>query len=126
MLLRVANVASGSLYEKYGGFAQINRIVMAFYDALLDSDEVGPYFDDIDMKRLIDHQTKFVSMILGGPADYSDERIHRAHSALNVTDPHFDEMKLILRGALLDNGIEAVDADLVMREIEARRGVIVK
>lgn len=119
-------MASGSLYEKYGGFAQINRIVMAFYDALLDSDEVGPYFDDIDMKRLIDHQTKFVSMILGGPADYSDERIHRAHASLNVTDPHFDEMKLILRGALLDNGIEAVDADLVMREIEARRAVIVK
>lgn len=32
---------SGSLYEKYGGFAVVNRIVMAFYDALLDSDELG-------------------------------------------------------------------------------------
>lgn len=118
-------MSSTSLYDKYGGFGQINRVVMAFYDALLDSEEVGPYFDDVDMPRLIDHQTKFVSMMLGGPADYNDDRIGRAHASLSVTDEHFDEMKRILGQTLTDHGFEPADTDLVLDQIEARRALIV-
>jgi len=44
-----------SLFELYGGFASVSKIVMAFYDKILDSDIAGPYFDDVDMKALIDH-----------------------------------------------------------------------
>jgi len=114
-----------NLYEKYGGFSQINRIVMAFYDTLLDSDDIGPYFDDIDMSRLIDHQTKFIAMLLGGPASYSDEQLGRAHAALGISHAHFDEMKKILLGTLSDHGVEPTDSGLVMEAIEARRGFIV-
>lgn len=55
-----------TLFDKYGGFAAVSKLVMAFYDRILDSDQVGGYFEDIDMKRLIDHQTKFVASIMGG------------------------------------------------------------
>jgi hemoglobin len=41
---------------------------MAFYDRVLNSDVIGAYFDDIDMRQLIDHQTKFISQGMGGPA----------------------------------------------------------
>lgn len=114
-----------SLYEKYGGFSKVNKIVMAFYDSLLDSDEIGPYFDDIDMSRLIDHQTKFIAMLLGGPASYSDEKLGRAHASLGVTGNHFDEMKRILYVTLDEHGVETLDADTVMDAIEARRYIIV-
>lgn len=115
-----------SLYDKYGGFSRVNKIVMDFYDSLLDSDEIGPYFDDIDMSRLIDHQTKFVAMLLGGPASYTDEKLGRAHASLGVTDGHFDEMKRIFYITLNEHGFATSDADTVMEAIEARRSVIVR
>jgi hemoglobin len=116
---------SENLYDKYGGFSKINKIVMAFYDQLLDSETVGPYFDDIDMPRLIDHQTKFVAMLLGGPVSFTDEQLGRAHASLGVTGEHFDEMKAILHDTLTAHGVELADAERVMNAIEARRGVIV-
>lgn len=116
---------AGSLYEKYGGFASISRVVMSFYDRLLDSDEVGPYFDDVDMKRLIDHQTKFVASLLGGPADFSDDRLQQAHRHLNIGGADFDAMKQILGETLSEFGFEDADRDAVLGEIEARRSKIV-
>jgi len=98
---------------------------MAFYDALLDSDEIGPYFDDVDMTRLIDHQTKFVSGLLGGPASFSDDHLRRAHAQLSITSAHFDEMKRVMGETLQAHGFAAEDVETVLGEIEARRSVIV-
>ncbi|MBX2881548.1 MAG: group 1 truncated hemoglobin [Granulosicoccus sp.] len=114
-----------NLYEKYGGFSNINKIVMAFYDHLLDSETVGPYFDDIDMARLIDHQTKFIAMLLGGPASFTNEQLGRAHVSLGVTAEHFDEMKFILQHTLDEHGVEPDDTQSVLDAVEARRGYIV-
>lgn len=35
---------SVSLFEKYGGFAQVSKIVMAIYESPLDSDRLADYF----------------------------------------------------------------------------------
>lgn len=115
---------AASLYEKYGGFASISRVVMAFYDRLLDSDQVGPYFDHVDMKRLIDHQTKFVASLLGGPAEFAEERLAQAHKDLNISDADFDAMKQIFDQTLADHGFSEADRAAVVGEIEARRAVI--
>lgn len=61
-LARKAFVVS-SLFEKYGGFAAISKIVMDFYGRVLDSDEIGHFFDDVEMGRQIDHQTKFIAQV---------------------------------------------------------------
>lgn len=114
------------LYQKYGGFSSINKLVMAFYNRLLDSDEVGPYFEDVDMSRLIDHQTKFMAMLLGGPASFTDEQLRNAHSSIGITHTHFDELKVILFDTLCEHGIETHDADTVLKAIESRRVLIVQ
>ncbi len=113
------------LYEKYGGFGSINKIVMAFYDTLLDSEEIGPYFDEIEMGKLIDHQTKFVASLLGGPASFSNDQLRRAHENLQITAAHFDQMKTVLNDTLIQHGVAEGDAEAVMAEIESRRDVIV-
>ncbi|MEO0620742.1 MAG: group 1 truncated hemoglobin [Pseudomonadota bacterium] len=114
-----------TLYDKYGGFGKISRVVMDFYDRLLDSEEVGPFFDDVDLKRLIDHQTKFVAALLGGPVDYTDDRLAQAHRHLGIGPDHFDEMGRLLAETLDDHGFEQADRDAVLGEIEARRSMIV-
>lgn len=116
---------SKTLYEKYGGFASISRVVMAFYDRLLDSEEVGSFFDNVDLKRLIDHQTKFVVYLLDGPAEYTGDRLAQLHSHLKIEGRHFDEMKRLLGETLLDHDFTQEDCAKVLKEIEARRGRIV-
>lgn len=116
---------AATLYQKYGGFAAISRIVLAFYDRALDSDQLGGYFEDVDMKRLVDHQTKFIASLLGGPASYSDDRLHQLHSHLGITNKDFDEMCVLLSEAIAEHGFTKEDQDTVMAEVEARRPFIV-
>lgn len=116
---------SRSLFQKYGGFAAVSRIVLSFYDRVLDSDQIGHFFEDIDMKRLMDHQTKFIAYLLGGPASFADERLHQMHGHLVISDADFDEMARLLDESLAEHGFEAADREHVIREIEARRPVIV-
>ncbi len=114
-----------TLFDKYGGFKFVSRVVMSFYEKALDSDQIGDYFEAVDMARLIDHQTKFISSLLGGPAAYSDDRLQKVHEHLNLTHEDFDEMKKIMRETMVEHGFEAGDIDLVIKEIEARRGPII-
>jgi hemoglobin len=114
-----------SMFEKYGGFSRISKVVMTFYDRVLDNDDVGPFFDDIDMARMVDHQTKFIASLLGGPAAYSDNQLRKMHARLNVADAHFDELKRILRATLQLHGFDEQDIDTVMSGFEQRRSLIV-
>lgn len=116
---------SQTLFEKYGGFATISRVVIDFYDRALDSDQIGDFFEDVDMKKLIDHQTKFIATLMGGPASYSNERLAAMHAKLGINNVDFDEMARILTETLTEHGVNAEDIDAVIQEVEARRESIV-
>ncbi len=113
-------------FDRYGGFSTVSRIVMSLYDRLLDDDDVGPFFDDVDMARLIDHQTKFVSSLMGGPASFSDEHIAAAHRNLSIGDSHFDRLKALVEQTLIDFDIERTDIDDVLGAFEARRALLIR
>jgi hemoglobin len=115
-----------TMFEKYGGFSTISRFVMSFYDRMLDDDDVGPFFDDVDLPKLIDHQTKFVSAIMGGPATFSDEHIAGAHKHLVVSDFHFDRLKELVRETLSDFDVTPEDIETVLDAFEQRRLLIVR
>ena len=115
-----------TLFEKYGGFSQVSKIVLAFYDTLLDSDEIGPFFDDVDMSKMVDHQTKFIASLLGGPASYTDNQLQQLHRHLDIRNAHSDELKVVLHDTLNNHGFEASDLDAVLQEFENRRILIVK
>lgn len=114
-----------SLYDSIGGFGTISKIVLSFYGKVLESDDVAPYFADIDMKRLIDHQTKFICSLLGGPASFSDDQIRHAHNAINVTNEAFDEINALFVESLNEAGLQAADVDAIAKAFEAKRSLIV-
>ena len=116
---------ASSLYEKYGGFKTVSRIVMEFYDVALDSDQIGDHFVDVDMPRLIDHQTKFIASLLGGPASFGDDRLRVVHQRLGISHADYDEMKALLAETLEKHGMTSPDVSSVMDEIEMRRALIV-
>lgn len=115
-----------TLFQKYGGFSKVSRIVLDLYDRLLDDDELGPFFDDVDLSRIVDHQTKFISSLLGGPASYTDEQILRMHAHLTIVGTQFDLLKDILSDTLTEHGVEAEDLATVLAAFEARRPLVVE
>ena len=115
-----------SLFDKYGGFSVVSRMVLALYERLLDDDDIGPFFDDVDLPKIVDHQTKFVSSLMGGPASFSDDHLARAHSQLLVSDSHFDQLKSLVAETLADFDMHEQDIETVLGEFEARRALIVK
>ncbi len=118
-------MASQTLYDKYGGFSNVSRIVLSFYDTLIDNDEIGPFFDDVDMPKMVDHQTKFIASLMGGPASYTDKQLRQLHSHLDISDAHFDELEVVLRETLDQHGIDPQDVELVVTEFANRRTLIV-
>lgn len=113
-----------SMFERLGGFAKVRKIVSELYDRILDSD-LEPYFDGVDVRRLIDHQTKFIASVLGGPASFSDEHLERAHRSLGITLEHFGLLAELLRETLEDFELEPADIEFLLREVGARQSAIV-
>jgi hemoglobin len=115
-----------SVFERIGGFRVVRKIVSGFYDRVLDSPVLQPYFADIAMPRLIDHQTQFIAFVLGGPARVADETLRRAHAPLGISAGDFEVMLSLLREALEDAGeLEPSDIDLVIREVRLREPLVV-
>jgi len=116
---------SRSLFDKYGGFASVSKVVSAFYDKAVDSDIIGPYFDDIDMRSQVDHQTKFISSLMGGPASYSDEALQKVHSGLHIDRTSFEEMVKLLHETLEEFAFERADIEQIMHEINSRADIVI-
>lgn len=113
------------LFDKYGGIRVLRHVIMEFYDRVLDSEIIGHFFEDVDMNRLIDHQTKFFTMVLGGPAQFSDERLAAAHAHLRLNHLEFDEVVALLIETLDAVAFTAEDREVVVSAIEARRSIII-
>ncbi|MBT4488744.1 MAG: group 1 truncated hemoglobin [Rhodospirillaceae bacterium] len=115
-----------STFERYGGFGSINKVVTAFYDKVLDSPVLSRYFETIDMRRQIDHQTKFIASLMGGPASYSNQELERAHSRFTITRGEFNEMMELLQETLEDFDLEDEHVNEVVQNFNNRASFIVK
>ncbi|MDX1415838.1 MAG: group 1 truncated hemoglobin [Candidatus Promineifilaceae bacterium] len=114
-----------TIFLRYGGFASVSKVVMGFYDKVLDSPIASPYFLNTDMKRLIDHQTKFMASLMGGPASYTDEQLERIHSHLDITEEAFMEIVDLLGETLEDFDFAEADIDYVEKAMMNRKNFII-
>lgn len=114
-----------NLFNKYGGFATVSKIVHEFYRQVLQSPTLKPYFAKVNMERLINHQTNFIAQVLGGPANYSGSEIGAAHAHLKISADAFGEVANILQEVLEDAGMDNEDVESVMAIVASTRGAIV-
>jgi hemoglobin len=115
-----------TIFDRYGGFRKISKIVISFYEKITTSPITQRYFDGINMKRLIDHQTKFVSSMMGGPASYTNEHLERVHASLGITEEAFYEAVDLFKDTLEDHDFDDPDIDAVEQEVLSRKNHIVK
>ena len=116
---------AGTIFERYGGFATVRKVISAFYDKVLDAEDLQKYFANVDMRRLVDHQTKFIASVMGGPASFSDDVLRRVHAPLNITEDDFEEVAELLRETLEDFDLAPDDIEHVHQEFMRREPLIV-
>ena len=114
-----------SLFEKYGGFATISKLVSDLYDELIENKITAPYFDRSDLKALMDHQVKFLSQALGGPEQYDGRAMNVAHTGLKISEEAFDEVAKTVQFVLEDNGVEDEDVTHIIGILASLKGDIV-
>jgi hemoglobin len=116
---------SQTIFERYGGFSNVSKMVMSFYEKMIDSPVTSPFFANTDMKRLIDHQTKFIASMMGGPASYTNDHLERVHANLGITEEAFLEAVDILEETLEDFDMADEDIEQVKDEVFSRKNFIV-
>jgi hemoglobin len=82
-----------TIYEQVGGSAAVEAAVDIFYRKVLTDDRVSRFFDDVDMDVQSAKQKAFLTMVFGGPANYSGQDMRRGHLHLiarGMTDEHVD------------------------------------
>ena len=114
-----------TIYEQIGGVSTVRGLVEDFYDRIMREDTLRHYFVGIDMSRLVRHQTDFVCMVMGGPANYSGRQLRESHRHLAITDKDFDLVASCLENCLLDGGLEDAHVEEIINAVKGARGDIV-
>lgn len=82
-----------TLYEQLGGAEAIDAAVDIFYRKMLSDDRVAGFFDDTDMEAQAAKQKGFLTMVLGGPHQYTGKSMREAHAPLierGLNETHVD------------------------------------
>lgn len=111
-----------SLYERLGGAGAIDAAVDLFYRKVLADALLAPFFDDVDMPGQIAKQKAFLTMVTGGPNDYTGADMREAHKGLvGINDAHFDAVVGHLGATLTELGVPEADIAEVAAVAESVR-----
>ena len=102
-----------SLYERLGGQPAVDAAVEIFYRKVLTDDRINEYFDGVDMEQQINKQRGFLTMVFGGPNNYTGHDMREGHRNLvarGLNDSHVDAVIELLGQTLQELGV--ADADI--------------
>lgn len=116
---------SDTIWERYGGYGFVAKAVDDFYARVLLSRDLAPYFVNINMEKLVEHQIETIGAVMGGPYDLDIEVLRRSHARLKIKLAHFREIAAILSLTLEDNGLTDADRDALMAVVASTRDAIV-
>jgi len=97
-----------SLYEELGGEAAVNAAVDIFYRRVLSDAYVSSFFEDVDMEKQAGKQKAFLTMVFGGPNNYTGLDMREGHKHLvdkGLNDSHYEHILAHLRSTLAELGV---------------------
>ena len=113
-----------SLYERLGGQDGLDAAVDIFYRKVLVDDRISHFFDDIDMDVQAAKQKAFLTMVTGGPANYTGKNMRDGHTNLvkrGLNDSHVDAVIELLSETLREVGATDEDIATVVSVCEGAR-----
>ena len=97
-----------SLFERLGGEGAVDAAVDIFYRKVLSDDRVNGFFDDVDMEAQAAKQKGFLTMVFGGPNNYTGKDMRDGHKHLvdrGLNDSHVDAIIELLGATLKELGV---------------------
>jgi len=97
-----------SLYEELGGDASVNAAVDIFYRRVLSDAYVSVFFEGVDMEKQAGKQKAFLTMVFGGPNNYTGLDMREGHKHLvekGLNDSHYEHILAHLRSTLAELGV---------------------
>ncbi|MEJ6007194.1 group 1 truncated hemoglobin [Paucibacter sp. AS339] len=101
-------MSDATLFEKLGGAAAVDAAVDIFYRKVLMDASISAYFESVDMEKQRAKQKAFLTMVFGGPTDYTGKDMRTAHAPLvqrGLNDAHFDAVAGHLQATLEQLGV---------------------
>lgn len=101
-----------TLYMRLGGPAAIKKAVEIFYEKMLSDPRVAKFFETTDMPRQKAKQVAFLTMVTGGPVEYTGKDMRDGHAHLlkqGLNDSHVDIVITHLGATLQQLGAAAGD-----------------
>lgn len=98
-----------TLYERLGGAAAVDKAVDVFYGKVLADDRINGFFENLDMVAQANKQKAFLTMVFGGPHNYSGKDMRTGHAHLALNEGHFDAVVENLAATLQELGTSAAD-----------------
>ncbi|WLR52534.1 group 1 truncated hemoglobin [Bacillus tianshenii] len=115
-----------TIYEKIGGEEAVAKVVDYFYNELVLKDpSVNHFFENTDMEKQRQHQTKFISFALGGPNQYSGKSMEKAHEGMDIQPAQFDAIAKHLHDALAHYDVPENDIDEALTKVASLREDII-
>jgi hemoglobin len=108
--MSTATASAPTLYDELGGAPAVEAAVDRFYRKVLTDDRVSRFFDDVEMDRQAAKQKAFLTMVFGGPANYSGLDMRKGHEHLvrrGMNDTHVDVVIELLGETLTELGVPA-------------------
>ena len=119
------NSSSDTLYQQLGGESALENIVPGFYSRVIMDPLLAPFFEGVDMPRLLCRWRDFFSLALGGPDRYDGATLRAAHAPLvrewGLGDIHFDAVKRHLAETLAALNLTQGQIDHTLAVVESTR-----
>jgi hemoglobin len=115
-----------TLFQKYGGTPTVSRLVANFYQEVLARPHLKRHFDGVPLPKLIQHQVRFISGVLGqSPSPYNGRTMAEAHDRLKISAEDFAEVAQIFSDTLSKAGVEPADLQKVMADVATLESAVV-
>ena len=122
-----------TLWDRLGGEKAVRTVVHELVEAAAKDPKVN--FDrggkfKLDVKataRLEQLLVELISVISGGPLEYSEKRnLKEVHAGMKITDEEFDAFLAVMQKVLEKNKVGKAEIDELMKHVAATRAVIVE
>lgn len=114
-----------SLYERLGGEPAVDAAVDIFYRKVLMDDRISQFFEGVDMEAQAAKQKGFLTMVFGGPNNYTGKDMREGHKHLvsrGLDDSHVDAVVELLGETLQELGVAEADIAEVASLANSVRG----
>ena len=116
----------GSLFDRVGGRATLDRVHKVFYDRVYGHRWLGQYFDGVPKDVIVAAQSDFMCMTMKGGKVFCGRMPKEAHLHIEVDAELFDLRHQMLVDSLDECGIKGADKEAWLKIDKAFRGTILR